>query len=49
MSIDNGNLATMAELSPHPRLIVVPPSGYMTPIENPKAVTTALRDLLEDQ
>ncbi|WP_244548417.1 alpha/beta fold hydrolase [Bosea vaviloviae] len=37
----------MAALAPHATLIIVPDSGHMTPLENPKAVTQALRSWLE--
>jgi pimeloyl-ACP methyl ester carboxylesterase len=36
----------MVELAAHARLVVVAGSGHMTPIENPQAVTRALRDWL---
>ena len=36
----------MARLVQHARLVVVPNSGHMTPIENPEAVTRELRTWL---
>ena len=36
----------MARLAPRARLVVIAGSGHMTPIENPGAVTAALRDWL---
>lgn len=36
----------MARLAPHARLVAVPDSGHMTPIENPDAVNAALRQWL---
>ncbi len=33
----------MAALVPQARLVVIPRSGHMTPLENPGAVTAALR------
>lgn len=37
----------MAALVPQARLVAVPGSGHMTPIEQPEAVTRALRDWLD--
>jgi pimeloyl-ACP methyl ester carboxylesterase len=37
----------MAALAAHARLVIVPDSGHMTPLENPEAVTQALRSWLE--
>ena len=36
----------MAALVPGSSLVVVPDSGHMTPLEQPEAVTRALRDWL---
>lgn len=41
----SGHVA-MAAVAPQARLVVVPGSGHMTPIEQPEAVTRALREWL---
>jgi pimeloyl-ACP methyl ester carboxylesterase len=39
----------MARLIPGSKLVGIPNSGHMTPLENPDAVTDALRDWLLDR
>ncbi|MGU3359603.1 alpha/beta fold hydrolase [Methylobacterium sp. M6A4_1b] len=38
----------MAALAPRARLVIVPGAGHMTPIEQPEAVTEALRAWLRE-
>jgi pimeloyl-ACP methyl ester carboxylesterase len=36
----------MAAAIPNARLVVVPSAGHLSPMENPKAVNAALRELV---
>ena len=38
----------MAERIQNARLVTIPSAGHMTPVEEPKAVTTALEEFLEN-